>query len=203
MPPPKPPVEFFEGKTVLDLGCSIGRWLWEFEKAKKLIGIEMEKAYVEAAKVLSKKESKNSITIINASVEDIRDLVQPNTIDFAFSRLVFNHVYIDATLSQTYNSLVEGGKLWLHVENYRFPLSQLIGPTKVRGKIRALFSILNTLVYMTIGKQICLKLKGRMHEYHKTVYPSSRTWRKALQSTGFLDISIQKLPYAYILVASK
>jgi len=203
MPQPKPPFEFYQDKVVLDLGCGIGRWLWEFNTAKELIGIELEKDFIEAANILSKKESKQPISIINASVEEMEKHVKQGLIDFVFCRLVFNHVYIDSTLAKTYNTLVEGGKFWLQVENYHSPLATLIHQKRMRGKMRALFAMFNTLVYMAFRKQISLKVKGRMHDVHKPVYPPSKTWLKSLRLANFKDVTVQQLANSYIFIATK
>jgi len=201
MPSPKPPVEFYRAKTVLDLGCSFGRWLWEFEAAERLVGVELEKAYVGAAKVLSKKESKKPISIINASVEELEDFVEAGTIDFVFSRLVFNHVWIDRTLKQAFECLAEGGRLWLQVENRVFPFKILREEKRLKGRIRALFTIFNTVWFQLTGRQIVLRFKGRMHSEHKSVYPHEMTWKKHLIEVGFTDIQIEQHSSGYVFTA--
>lgn len=200
MPPPKPPVEYYLDRKVLDLGCSFGRWLWEFKDAKQLVGIELESGYVEAANVLSRKESKKTVTIINASVEELEKFIQPQSIDFVFSRLVFNHVWITDTLRQTRECLAEGGMIWLQVENFRFPLKILRNEKRLKGKLRALFSLFNTVWFQIFRKQICLRIKGRMHSEHKTVYPSAKVWRKELEKAGFVGITTTLLETAYVFV---
>jgi hypothetical protein len=129
--------------------------------------------------------------------------VKARSIDFVFSRLVFNHVFIDSTLEKTYDTMVEGGKFWLHVESSHLAFNTLFEEKRIRSKLHVLFAMVNTLVYMTARKQICLKVKGRMHAEHKSVYPSPRSWFKALKRAGFRDVTSQQMTRGYIFIATK
>jgi SAM-dependent methyltransferase len=192
MPPPKPPEELFCGKDVLDLGCSFGRWLWVFQQtARTATGIEMQPTYIELGAALSAREGHPAPRILLGSIEDVDRLVAPGSMDFVFSRLVFNHVAIRSTLAKTVTTLRPGAVLWLQVETIRFPLNSLVaGERRFRSKALAVFALANTAWCTATGHQVSLRSHGRMHSHHRTAYPLLSWWRSALEGAGLVDFEM-------------
>lgn len=188
MPPPYPPDEFIKDRDVLDLGCSFGRWLWRFQKnAKSVIGLEMQREYIELGRALAKREHIPIPEIRAGSAEELSLHVAENSVDFVFSRLVLNHVYIERTLLQIVKVLREGGIVWVQPYSWLSPYRSFIRSDKgreFRHKALAAFGIVNSMVFMTTHRQMSLRVQGRMHAAHKPVYPTTKTWKAAFARVG-------------------
>jgi len=194
MPPPRPPEELYAGKDVLDLGCSFGRWMWEFQKlATSTLGVEFQQEYIELGRALAAQEKTPVPKIIHGSAEDLDQLVPDNSVDFVFARLVFNHVRIRSTLRKVAAVLRNGGVIWVQVDSLSASVRRSLkasGGSKLRNKAWIAFSVFNTVLYTMTGRQLELKVKGRMHSVHKPAYPSVRSWRAALLAEGFRDFRL-------------
>jgi SAM-dependent methyltransferase len=193
MPPPRPPEAFYAGKDVLDLGCSFGRWIWEFQPvAKSVVGLEVQPEFLELGKALAQREGISAPKIILASAEDLRSHCPPNSFDFVFSRLVLNHVRIYSTLTQVAEVLRPDGILWLQIETFPRIMQRLFQREgRLRSKMFEGFAILNTLVCMATGRQISLHTRGRMFSTHKPAYPSLRWWRRTCSALGLRDFHLE------------
>ncbi len=193
MPAPRPPESFIANKDVLDLGCSFGRWIWEFQPlARSVLGIELQPEYVELGKVLARRENKAVPNIIQDSAENLRAHVPPQSLDFIFVRLVFNHIAIRSTLRQIAEALRPGGIAWIQVETFSQLLKLFLRRDKrLRTKIFQSFAVLNSLLCMTCGLQLSLRTKGRMHSVHKPAFPSLRWWKKSCTAEGLTDFHLE------------
>jgi SAM-dependent methyltransferase len=188
---PKPPVEFLEGKDVLDLGCAFGRWLWEFQRhARSATGIEMQGEYIQLGRVLAEREGVPVPRLIQDSIENLDRHVKPESMDLVFSRLVFNHVAIRPTLKKAVTVLRPGGILWLQVGPFRAALLHLANTEpRFRSKVLSAFQLLNSLSTMA-GWQMTVRTKGRMHSHHKQACPTVGWWNRALSREGLIDFTV-------------
>jgi len=189
---PKPPTEFFSGKDVLDLGCAFGRWLWHFQRhARSVTGIEMQAEYIQLGRVLAEREGVPLPCLIQDSIENLDRHVAPQSMDLVFSRLVFNHVAIRATLKKAVATLRPGGIIWLQVGPFRAALVDLLhSEPRLRSKVLASFQMLNSLLCTATGRQITLRVQGRMHAHHKPACPTVGWWRRALAREGLTDFTV-------------
>ncbi|GJM24578.1 MAG: hypothetical protein DHS20C16_09930 [Phycisphaerae bacterium] len=194
MPTPKPPQSMIDGKDVLDLGCSFGRWLWEFQRtAKSVIGLELQPEYVELGSALAQCEGIEPPVIYNSGVEKLDEYVDPQSIDFVFSRLVFNHVDIHATLPKVANVLRVGGVLWVQVETFRSAFHRIFeGELRLRSRVLGAFAILNSIGCTLTGRQMKLSVKGRMHASHRVAYPTLGWWKRSLKKLGIEEFKVEE-----------
>lgn len=191
MSPPCPPEQFVAGKDVLDLGCGIGRWLWEFQThARSAVGLEMQQEFIELGTALSHREGIAAPRIYQGSAEALDVYVPPSSIDFVFSRLMFNHVAIRKTLRQVVDVLRSQGIIWLQVKTFSRTLREFTKEKRFRSKAFTMFGILNSVLYMTTHIQMSLSAKGRMHSVHKPVYPSLRCWKTTFAAVGLRDFHL-------------
>jgi len=190
MPPPYPPDDFLQGKAVLDLGCSFGRWLWRFQKiAQSAVGLEMQQEYIELGRALADREGIPCPDIRQGSVEELSSYVADNSVDFVFIRLVLNHVYVTKTLLQIANVLRPGGIVWAQVSPWSTPFHPFLRDKgrELRHLFFAAFGIMNSLVFMTTHRQMSLRVQGRMHSAHKPVYLTLNAWKAACSRAGLND----------------
>ncbi len=194
MPPPCPPDSFIQGKDVLDLGCSFGRWLWQFQKnAKSVIGIEMQQEYIELGRALADCEGISCPDIRQGSVEQLRSYVTNDSMDFVFIRLVLNHVFVEKTLRQIAEVLRRDGIIWAQVSSWSTPFREFLQTDKgreLRHKAFAVFGIVNSIIFSATNHQMSLKIQGRMHSVHKPVYPTMKSWKAALSRAGLNDFHV-------------
>ncbi len=193
MPTPKPPQSMIEGKDVLDLGCSFGRWLWEFQRtANSVVGLELQPEYVELGSALARCEGIEPPTIHNSGVEDLNQYIAPDSIDFVFSRLVFNHVNIHITLPKVAKVLRKGGMIWVQVETFRCAFRRIFeGELRVRSRVLGAFAICNSIGCNLTGRQMNLPVKGRMHASHRVAYPTLGWWKRSFKKLGVEEFKIE------------
>lgn len=208
MPQPCPPDDFIQGKDVLDIGCSFGRWLWRFQKsAKSVLGLEMQQEYIELGRALAKRESIDFPEIRQGSAEELSSHMANNSIDFVFARLVLNHVNIEKTLLQIANALRPNGIMWAQVESFSSPFRRFLQRNKereLRHKLFAAFSMVNSIVFITTSHQMSIRIQGRMHSHHKPVYPTLKAWKAAFSRVGLGDFQeIRSICGNYIFHARK
>jgi len=207
--PPFPPDDLIRGKDVLDLGCSFGRWLWRFQRtARSVVGLEMQKEYIEFGRALAEREQIPVPEIRQGSVEELSSCVPGDSVDFVFVRLVLAKVHIMKTLLQIADVLRNGGIVWVQVEPWHYTFRQLLRRDEgreLRNKGFALFSIVNSIVFMTVHQQMSMQVHGRMHSVHKPVYPTLRAWKAALFRAGLHDFhEVATTEYAgYVFWARK
>lgn len=192
-PKPKPPVDRYEAKDVLDIGCSYGRWLWDFQRsARSVIGVELQEEYILLGRVLAAKEGIQAPRIHLGSADRLDDFVRPGSVDFVFSRLVFNHVMIRATLAKTAQVLRRGGTVWLHVDCFRQSLRNLImGQKRLRSRLFSGFAVVNSLACTLLGAQFSIQSKGRMHCRHQPAYPTIECWRRMMREAGLSSFKVE------------
>ncbi len=194
MPPPYPSEQLIAGKDILDVGCSFGRTLWEFQPtAKSVLGLEMQQEYIDLGGALAIRENVPVPKILQGSAEDIDQYIEPNSMDFVFCRGVFNHIAVKKTLRKIVNILRPGGIVWLDVESFSRVLNNLMktkGKRRLRSLVFPMFGVFNSIVFMATGAQLSLRIAGRMHSQHKPVYPSRRCWKSATAKAGLEDFHL-------------
>jgi SAM-dependent methyltransferase len=203
---PKPPVEFFSDKDVLDLGCSFGRWLWEFQRrARSATGIEMQLEYIQLGAALAEREGVPTPRLIQDSIENLDRHVPPQSMDLVFSRLVFNYVAIKPTLKKAIATLRPGGVLWLEVGPFAGALSDLVNSEpRLRSKMLSLFQLANSVLCTATGWQMALRTKGRMHSVHKPACPTLGWWRRVIRREGLTDFRVVRYhPHGVAFCANK
>ena len=186
MPPPRPPDELIAGRDVLDLGCSFGRWIWEFSRqARSVVGLEFQPEYVQLGRALAACEGLPPPDIRVGSAEDLDRYFPQACFDFVFCRLMLNHVAIRSTLGRIAGVLRSGGTLWVQVESLGSAVQKLLhGERRWRSRAFAGFALINSLVCMATNHQLNLRVQGRMHSAHRPAYPSTRWWQKAAAAEG-------------------
>jgi SAM-dependent methyltransferase len=195
MPPPRPNDAMVAGKDVLDLGCSFGRWLWEFQPlARSVVGVESQQAYIDLGGALARREGIPAPRLICGSAEELHRLVPELSCDFVFSRLVFNHVRIRPTLGHVVRTLRPGGTVWFQVERIKTPIDALLsGERRLRTRAFAAFGVANTLLCMATGRQAAVRMPGRMHSVHSPAYPTLGWWRRTLAAAGLRDFRVEEM----------
>ena len=87
------------GRDVLDLGCSYGRWLWEFQRfAKSVVGLELQREYICLGTAVAQREGLDVPEIRQGSAEMADRCFPSQSFDLVHSRLMMNHVHIGRTL---------------------------------------------------------------------------------------------------------
>jgi len=111
---------------ILDVGCSMGGFLYSLQKLKsvKFIGgMDLDKTAVQIANEYKKKKKiKNvEIKVSNSSKIPFKD----NTFDIVFIKDVVEHlenmVNLDRTLKECYRVLKKGGIMFVEAPNYNYP----------------------------------------------------------------------------------
>jgi SAM-dependent methyltransferase len=185
MPPPRPPLEFLDQKDVLDLGCSIGRWLWEYQpKAKTVAGLEIRREYIELGHALARRENFPLPPMVHGCIEKVDEYFEPESKDFILCRLAINHVSIRKTLQKIEKVLRPGGRLWLEVESFRCGWEKLRVARGAKAKVFAGFGIANSGLCEVTGSQMNFPYQGRHQSAHKAAYPSRRWWSSTFRKLG-------------------
>jgi len=189
-----PPFELYEGKDVLDIGCSFGRWIWEFSKhARSAVGIELQEEFVAMGFILAELEGIKPPTIVTGSAEDLDTHFEPASFDFVYSRLVLTHVHLNSTLLQIGRLLRPGSTVWFHIASHRQGWNKLLRAVK-HCSFREIgfesFGLLNSFLLKVFNTQLVIRSQRRMHSEHKRVYPTVSTWRRLLTSVGFVDVTV-------------
>jgi SAM-dependent methyltransferase len=189
MPAPRPTADLIDGKDVLDLGCSFGRWLWEFQKtARSAVGVERQPEYAALGEALARREGIPAPRIITRSVEDID--FPDASFDTVFCRLVMNHVDLDRTVGRVGRVLRPEGTFWIQVESLGFAVGSMLKERRLRSTLFYGFGIGNTLCIVVTGAQLQMPGTGRMHARHRSVYPSAGWWGSYLVRQGFSDFCL-------------
>ena len=126
--------------------------------------------------------------IRRGSAEAVDEYFPPNSFDLVFCRLMMNYVMIENTLRKIHTLLRRGGVLWLRVRLFGAAF-RLVGQSLKERRLRSVlsggFAVFNSISCMTVGAQLRIRSKGRMHDEHKPCYPTLEWWRKALRRTGY------------------
>ncbi len=189
LPPPRPSLNMLRNKDVVDLGCSFGRWVWGFQKAaRSAVGIEMQQEYIELGRALAQLEGEPVPDLRHGSAEDLDQFLPDGSVDFIFSRLAFNHVRIRPTLAKAARALRSKGVIWLEVETFSVGWRKIFqGERRLRSMVFSTFGAANSLALIATGRQLTLRVPGRMHSEHKPAYPTVAWWRAALAGIGLTD----------------
>ena len=177
------------GKRLLDVGCSFGRHLASFSKRGTIgYGIDLQEDYLLLSRVFAQREGIKSPHIARADA--IQLPFRSGEFDIVFCNLVLNYVHcVDSAISEFARVLKPGGQLVLGVETFRRIIKSLLHDQWI-GNFRQiafkLYGIMNTLVLETTGRQIKIKVQGRMHAVHSPTWPSGRWIQKKLLRHGFL-----------------
>jgi SAM-dependent methyltransferase len=132
---------FFENTTVLDLGCFTGgrsaAW-FEMYNLKKIVGIDVEDVYLNAAKQFTKLKNIPS-EFIKSTGENMP--FADNTFDNIISFHVFEHVQdVKQTLDECYRILKRGGKLLAVFPSYYHPIGHHLSLVTNMPGLQCLFS---------------------------------------------------------------
>lgn len=194
--PPMPPPEMVAGKDVLDLGCSFGRSLWEFQRqARSAAGLEPQEEYIVLGRALSLRENVPAPKIIQAAAEKLDEHFGPESLDLIFTRLVLNYVKVKPVLDKMVAALRPGGVLWIQVDSPSCLPGYLFGrKTSWRRKGWALLAMANIPCCILTGRQFSIAASGRMHERHNPAYLPLWWWRKTLLARGLSDFRTYPAP---------
>jgi SAM-dependent methyltransferase len=188
MPRPRPFPEMVDGKDVLDLGCGLGRWLWEFQRtARSATGIEMQPEFIALGETLARREGRAVPVIHRGSAEEVEAWIGPASMDLVFSRLMFSYVPIRKTLTAVATRLRPGGILWVQVDTFGVCLRNLWRERRLRSAALQAFALCNSLLLMTAGVQLAVRTRGRMHVRHHAAHPGLAWWRRAVRQAGLAD----------------
>lgn len=187
--PPKPPRELIAGKDVLDLGCSFGRSLWEFQRdARSAVGIEPQEEYIVLGRALSAREKVATPKIIAATAESLDKYFAAGSLDVIFTRLVLNYVRVRPVLDKMIDALRPGGVLWIQVDPPSWLPRHFFGKAASwRRKGWLLLALANLPLCVLTGRQLSVALPGRMHERHNPAYLPLWWWRRTLRRRGLKD----------------
>jgi SAM-dependent methyltransferase len=193
IPEQVPARELFAGKDVLDVGCSYGRWLWEFQKhgARSVTGIELQPEFTVLGRALARLEGLEPPSIAVGSVEALSDHFPDSSFDFVFSRLVLTHVPLRRALPPFVRVLRPGGTFWIQIESFLAGVVRIgreLNSGTLRGAAFAAFGVANAVLFSMLGTQVSVRSPGRrMHSKHQPVYPIAAAWRRALEQSGARD----------------
>ena len=202
--PPKPSRDLVAGKDVLDLGCSFGRSLWEFQRdARSAVGMEPQEEYIVLGKALSAREKVAAPKIIAATAEGLDKHFPAGSLDVIFTRLVLNYVRVKPVLEKMISALRPGGLLWIQVDSPTcLPRHFFAKTASWRRKGWTLLALANLPVCVVTGRQLSVTVPGRMHERHNPAYLPLWWWRRTLQQHGLKDFRTYPAP-ALVFSATK
>jgi SAM-dependent methyltransferase len=202
--PPKPSREMIAGKDVLDLGCSFGRSLWEFQReARSAVGIELQEEYIVLGKALSALERVAAPRIIATGAESLDQYFGAESLDVIFTRLVLSYVRVKPVLEKMIAALRPGGLLWIQVDSPRvLPRHLLDRNATLRRRAWTLLALLNLPVCIMTGRQVSVAAPGRMHERHQPAFLPLWWWRRTLGGYGLKNFQVYPAP-ALVFSAQK
>ena len=192
LPEPTVPESHYAGKDVLELGCGIGLWLWEFATlARSVTAIEPRREYVELSKALSWRENIDVPKIMCSRLENTTEHVEPASKDFVFSRRSISFSGIRRTLNAAYTILRPGGLLRIEVDLLRDAHRQTHRDEYRQGlTFTGWKDGLCSRLFSLTGLQIH-KLPGhREFSPYRPVFPTVNRWRREFLRSGFEDFSI-------------
>ncbi len=121
-----------KGKTILDIGAGGGgkTVFYALNKAKNVIGIDIEEGFTEQAKAFADKNGVKNVEFITQNAE--KTSFPENTFDICVMNDVFEHLANpEKVLKEVYRILKKGGKVFINSPPYFHPygahLSDLIG----------------------------------------------------------------------------
>lgn len=186
--PPKPSKDMFAGKDVLDLGCSFGRTLWEFQRdARSAIGLEPQMEYIILGGALSAREGVAAPKIIAGTAESLDEHFGPASLDMIFTRLVLNYVKVTPVIEKMVSALKRGGMLWILVDSPCELPRRFFCEKSMRRKGWALLAMANLPACILTGRQISVGASRRMHGQQNPAYLPLWWWRKTLRHHGLGD----------------
>jgi SAM-dependent methyltransferase len=203
-----PPPAMFEGKDVLDIGCSFGRFLWEFQRsARSVTGIDLQPEFAVLGAALAKREGIVPPRIVTGSATALADHFNDESFDFVFSRLMMTHVPLRHALPQLMRVLRTGGSFWIQIESFREGLDKFgraLQSRNVRASAFGALGVANAVLFSTIRLQLSVRSSGRMHSKHQPVYPTAAAWRRALQSHGARECRAEfRSPFSLVVTGTK
>jgi len=203
-PAPRPPVEMYAGKDVLDVGCSFGRSLWEFQRAaRSTCGIEPQEEYALLGAALSAREGVPPPKILVGPAEQIDTLTNSQQFDFIFSRLVLTYVKIRPVLEKMIAALRPGGVLWIQVDPPSILLRRLCNrQDSLPRRLWVALALANIPICITTGRQLSLKSRGRMQTRHNPGYLPLWWWRLELLRSGMNNFKVYP-SNSYVFSAEK
>jgi SAM-dependent methyltransferase len=204
LPFPKPPLEMVAGRDVLDVGCSCGLWLWEFQRnARSAVGVESQEEYAVLGRALSEREGFTNPKIMTGWAEQLNKLTQPHSFDLIFSRFALNYMKVRSVVAMMAEALRPGGFMWIQVGVPRLlPRELFTCNVSWRRKGFMLLEMLN-LPMILAGRQLSISTRGRMHHRHNPVNPPLWWWRKELGRNGLTDFRVIASGQSLVFCARK
>jgi len=77
--------------------------------------------------------------------------------------------------------------LWMQVDTLRACCRSLLRERRPSSVGLNAFALVNSMVLMTAGVQLAVKVRGRMHATHRVAYPTLPWWRRSILQSGFSD----------------
>ena len=154
------PPEYFQGRlkllgftnmeTVVDAGCSRGRWsLALSELNKEIKGIDINEARIGLCKNLISNHQKTNVSFSVGGLEKLP--FKDNSADGIFCYSVIMFTNINQSLGEFSRVLRPGGKLYLNYNNYGWYLHCLVSKGLLKFNVRSTLSYLKMFVKTAVG----------------------------------------------------
>lgn len=129
------PADYFNGKTVLDVGCGSGRWSYAMAQlGARVVAVDFSEAAVEITRQVT--QGAGDVTVVQASL--FRLPFPPEHFDFVVSWGVLHHTADTARAFAAIAPLVRpGGRLYVMVYERRNPV-KVLGTELLRLALRRL-----------------------------------------------------------------
>jgi len=145
-------IGFVEMETVIDAGCSRGRWsLALADLNRKVMGIDINEDRIELCKMLINNHQKTNVSFNVGGLESLP--YENNSADGIFCYSVIMFTNINQTLSEFNRVLKPGGKLYLNYNNYGWYLHCLVNKGLLKGNLRNTVSYLKMFGQTALGKK--------------------------------------------------
>lgn len=138
--------------TVIDAGCSRGRWSMSLaDLNKKVLGIDIDEHRIELCKKLVNNHQKTNVSFSVGGLESLP--YESNSADGIFCYSVIMFTNIDQTLSEFSRVLKPGGRLYLNYNHFGWYLYCLINKGLLQGHLRLTYSYLKIIGKTVLGKK--------------------------------------------------
>jgi SAM-dependent methyltransferase len=197
---PKPTPDDLRRRSVVDVGCSSGRWMWYLgAHAESVVGMDIQPEFVALGEALSEREGRTMPPVILGSGAKIDEMFPAQSVDFVFARYSFNYLPIQPTLRRVFSVLQKGGELWIQ------PVMQspLGGCIRVKSLAWAAWGTANSMLCNATGLQMRIRARGRTAAEHWICYPSQGCWRRMLGRAGFIGVTVTPYEHGFVVRGQK